>query len=106
MEVLSWAACPKAGKHHSRKTYAPASVNPRSHAHTRCRFLFILLTINDRPAEISLSVVEAFSLSGRPEGIFLFSEGAERNHESGRIADLGQRASLAKDDFPLPITAR
>jgi hypothetical protein len=40
------------------------------------------------------------------EGIFLFSEGAERDSESRRIADLSQRTSLAEADFRLPITTQ
>jgi hypothetical protein len=33
------------------------------------------------------------------EGIFLFSEGAQRDHESRGIADLSRRTSLAEVDF-------
>jgi hypothetical protein len=35
------------------------------------------------------------------EGIFLFSEGTQRDHESRRIADLSQGTFVAETDFLL-----
>jgi len=59
------------------------------------------------PLRFSLACLDfSFLFRGVQRGIFLFSEGAQRDHESRRIADLSRRTSLAESDFRLPITAK